>query len=110
MPWWNSLGVEAADRRLLAAVLGAGAGEDAADLAHQRPCDAQSWPVEVHEALHPGEATLPNRVGVPKMIASASASCVGWIDRDVAEARLGLLRVHLLEDLVREQSRRPGRA
>ena len=68
MPWCSSVVWNEGDRRLLAAVLGGGAGEDAADLADQRARHPQAAGL-VEEVAHLG-AMLPNRVGVPKMMAS----------------------------------------
>ena len=69
-----------------------------------RPPLAQILPVRSRK-LRIWAAMLPNRVGVPKMIASASRSLVGLDHRHVGEGRLRPLRPALLQRLVGHQLR-----
>jgi hypothetical protein len=65
--------MKARDRGFVASMLGADAGEHTANLVDQSA--AHPMPTALIEKITHLEHMLPKRVGVPKMIASASESC-----------------------------------
>ena len=99
MPWCSKRGVEGEDGALLAAMLGRGRGEDAADLADQRALDPQPAGL-VEEVAH-----LRRHHAEAGRRAEDDGVVVGELVDGRDRRRLVQLEAGLLRHLVRHQLR-----